>query len=132
MHYNSVLEHIDIHKGYDYLKYINNEFNDIFNNNLNFFINLCNINDYYGNTIKENFTNFCICSPSNLRYIYHSLLIFDHFKKLNIKNIDIIEIGGGYGGLSFFINNLSYLFNFKIKSYTIFDLPSVSILQKNI
>jgi hypothetical protein len=44
--------------------------------------------------------------------------------------VDIIEIGGGYGGLCFFIHNLSKLFNIKIKSYTIFDLKEVSILQK--
>ena len=51
-------------------------------------------------------------------------------KESNLNNIDIIEIGGGYGGLCFFLHKLSYLFNINIKSYTQFDLEYPLILQK--
>ena len=51
-------------------------------------------------------------------------------QKHNLNNIDIIEIGGGYGGLSFYLHHMSLLFNITIKSYTIFDLPDISKLQK--
>ena len=51
-------------------------------------------------------------------------------KKQKLNNIDIIEIGGGYGGLAFFMSKMSKLFNIKINSYTIFDLPDASKLQK--
>jgi hypothetical protein len=51
-------------------------------------------------------------------------------QKHNLNNINIIEIGGGYGGLSFYLHNISRLFKIKINSYTIFDLPDISKLQK--
>jgi hypothetical protein len=36
-------------------------------------------------------------------------------QKHNLNNIDIIEIGGGYGGLSFYLHHMSRLFNITIK-----------------
>ena len=48
----------------------------------------------------------------------------------NLNNVDIIEIGGGYGGLCFFINKLASLFDITISTYTIFDLPEPLMLQK--
>ena len=128
--YNEILEHVDFNYGNEYLNYIIKEFKDIFYNNLNYFIDLANTNDLYGKTIKYNYNNFCNCSPSNLRYICHSLLIWSHIKNINNNNIDIVEIGGGYGGLCFYIKKLCHLFNINIKSYNIFDLKSVSILQQ--
>jgi len=70
------------------------------------------------------------CSPTNLRYILHSLLILEDMKKYKLNNVDIIEIGGGYGGLCFFIHNIAPLYEIKINSYTIFDLSEVSLLQE--
>jgi hypothetical protein len=48
----------------------------------------------------------------------------------NLNNIDVIEIGGGYGGLCFFLYKLSHLFNIHINSYSIFDLQEPLLLQK--
>ena len=50
--------------------------------------------------------------------------------KSNLNNVDIVEIGGGYGGLCLFIFKLSKIFNITIKSYTIFDISQVCQLQK--
>ena len=47
-----------------------------------------------------------------------------------LNNLDIIEIGGGYGGLSLFMHKISPLFKINITSYTIIDLPEISLLQK--
>jgi len=51
-------------------------------------------------------------------------------KDCALDNIDVIEIGGGYGGLCFFIYSLAHLFQITIKTYAIFDLALPSQLQK--
>ena len=128
--YKEILEHVSENQGYEYLHYIKNKFNVLFINYKNYLIKLCEENDLYGQPNKINFCDFCSCSPTNLRYILHTLLILEHAKKNNLFKIDFIEIGGGYGGLAFFIHKLSNLFNIEIKSYTIFDLHEPMILQK--
>ena len=47
-----------------------------------------------------------------------------------LNNIDIIEIGGGYGGLCFYMYNIAPLFNITINTYSIFDLNMPLKLQK--
>lgn len=128
--YNAILEHVDEGKGYEYLKSINEEFHEIFNNNLNYIIDLCRTNDSYGKTNRVFFKNFITCSPTNLRYIYHALLNLKYMKESNLNNINVIEIGGGYGGLCFFVLKLAGLFNIKINTYHIFDLKEAVELQK--
>ncbi len=61
----------------------------------------------------------------------HSLLILTHIKEnILLSSVDIIEIGGGYGGLCFFLHKMAPLLDIKISSYTIFDLPEVIQLQE--
>lgn len=129
--YRCILEHVNHNEGIQYLNNSNIEYSEIFNNNKDYLYNLCIKNDSIGNPEKQFFENFGFCSPTNLRYIYHSLLILSHMSKNNINNVDIVEIGGGYGGLCFFIYNNSKFFNISINSYKIFDLYDISILQKN-
>jgi hypothetical protein len=128
--YQTILEHTDIFNGIEYLDCIKNEFGNIYSNNKDFLIELCVKNDKYGKSIKSNIPSFTSCSPSNLRYIYHSLLILTNIKNNKLYDTDIVEIGGGYGGLCFFIHNLAKIFNITIKSYSIFDIKEASILQK--
>ena len=113
-----------------YLNVIKNNFKTFYESNFNFLQEICDLNDKYGKTNKYQYQNFITCSPSNLRYILHSLLILEDMKKHKINNIDIIEIGGGYGGLCLFINNIAPLYNININSYTIFDLLEASQLQE--
>lgn len=129
-HYTSILEHTSYNFGIDYLNIIKNNFEDFYNQNKNFLIKLCEINDSIGNPLKYNFLNFTECSPSNLRYILHSILILKYIQECNLNDINIIEIGGGYGGLCFFINRISSLFNIKINSYSFFDLEMPLLLQE--
>lgn len=129
-HYKEILEHVSYEQGNKYLELIKNKYCIFFQTNKNFIIEICNLNDLYGDTQKNQYIDFCNTSPSNLRYIFHSLLILEHMNKKTLNNIDIIEIGGGYGGLCLFLYKLSPLFNLTINSYTIFDLPEAMKLQE--
>ena len=128
--YTPILEHVSSEQGIKYLYEIQTRFNSFYNDNKDYLIELSHLNDYYGKTNKSTITNFTNCSPTNLRYILHSLLILTYMNECMLNNIDIVEIGGGYGGLCFFIEKLSKLFNININSYTIFDLPEPLLLQK--
>jgi putative sugar O-methyltransferase len=128
--YCYVLEHVSKVYGDFYLMEIDRKFNSFFNTNKDYLIDVCHKNDFFGNPSKYNFNGFTNCSPTNLRYILHSLLILTYMKDCNLNNVDIIEIGGGYGGLCFFLYKLSDLFNITINSYTLFDLQEPLMLQK--
>ena len=128
--YTGILEHVSKNYGDSYLDEISNRFDELYNTNKQLLLELCIMNDSCGNPKKHNFDNFLCCSPSNLRYILHSLLILKFMKDCNLNNVDIVEIGGGYGGLCFFLHKLSYLFSININSYSMFDLQQPLLLQK--
>lgn len=128
--YTGILEHVSPQYGFEYLNVIKNKFCEIYEKHKETLIMLCNKNDLYGKTNKTFFENFTYCSPSNLRYILHSILILDYIKQNDLNNINFIEIGGGYGGLCLFIYGMTDIFNIHINSYTIFDLTPASLLQQ--
>jgi hypothetical protein len=128
--YREILEHVTKNIADAYLFEINDKFKSFYNTNKNDLIDICHENDLYGNPNKNYFDNFTLCSPTNLRYIFHSLLILTFMKKCMLTNIDVIEIGGGYGGLCFFLKKLSKLFDININTYSIFDLPEPLMLQR--
>ena len=127
--YQYVLEHVSKNHGAEYLGLIKQEFCDFYKEHKNALINLCRTNDNIGKPIKFYYFDFCQCSPTNLRYIYQSLLIIKHIHKIGLKNLNVIEIGGGYGGLCFFLKNISSLYRINISSYIIYDIPEVEDLQ---
>ena len=126
-----MLEHVSEQLAHEILNVIwsDKNFKQMIEKNKEYIAELCRLNDSVGNPIKYNFNNFALCSPSNIRYIFHTFLILRYISENNFNNLNIIEIGGGYGGLCFFIHNLSKLFNINIDSYTIFDLQEPSQLQ---
>jgi hypothetical protein len=128
--YVGVLEHVSTKEGKEYLEKIATLYKSFFTSKKDFLIDLCYKNDTFGKTVKYHYDDFAVCSPTNLRYIYQSLLIFDYIKSEMLNNMNIIEIGGGYGGLAFFMKRMAPLFGVKITSYTIFDLPDACELQK--
>lgn len=128
--YQVVLEHLDKSTGDRYFNEIKIRYMNLFKDNKQLLTTLCIENDKYGNPKKEYFDDFVYCSPTNIRYILHSFLILEYIQKLNLNHFDIIEIGGGYGGLCFFIHKLSSIFNVNISSYSIFDLSEASKLQE--
>ena len=129
-YYRHILEHVSFTNGKEYLELIQKEFTEIYKSNKDFFRILALKNDSIGQPVLYNYDFFDKISSTNLRYIYQSLLILTHMKKLNQSTYNIVEIGGGYGGLSFYLHNLSKLFSIEIKTYTIFDLDIITRLQK--
>lgn len=123
--YNGILEHVSYEFGLKYLNLIQNDFNippiQI--------VEFTNINDKYGFPNKQSYNyngTSIYCSPSSLRYIYHSLVILEHYKKTECKNI--VEVGCGYGGLCLAINYFSKGVNIHISDYNIIDFPVVTKL----
>jgi len=87
---------------------------------------IIDLNDSIGNPVKY------VCgrkamSPTNLRYLYHALLIKRKCDKwFTNKRIRLLEIGGGYGGLCLFIKRIFKDYDIE---YTIIDLPESGVLQ---
>jgi hypothetical protein len=50
-------------------------------------------------------------------------------KSLSLPSIDIVEVGGGYGGLCMALHFLSNMYGLTLNSYTIIDLLTVTKLQ---
>lgn len=93
---------------------------------------LDDINKYGNPTLIDSIFLKYKTSPNNMRYIYHSLIILEDIKKRfsHISKINILEIGGGYGGLCVWLNKLSKYYNIEINTYTTVDLFSALNLQK--
>jgi len=128
--YSAILEHVNSRQGEMYINELQQRFYMLYSTNTEYLVELCRLNDSCGKPKKYNFTNFTECSPTNLRYVLHSFLILTYMKECKLTNIDVIEIGGGYGGLCFFIYKLAHLFDITINTYSIFDLQMPLALQQ--
>jgi|688.fasta_scaffold577640_1 hypothetical protein len=127
--YTYMLEHVSKDQGKAYLELI------LSNTNItkNEIIVFCAKNDVLGNPSKEVYNDYLpniSVSPTSLRYIYHAHLILTHIKFINKLNTDIIEVGGGYGGLCLAIYHFAPKYQVNIKSYKICDLNVIISLQK--
>lgn len=116
--YNTILEHVNQQEGLKYLEAIKKQPQSFLNNIHNF-----KRNDCVGNPIVYYFEDFGFINPTTLRYIKFAGDISNHFGNLN--NFNLIEIGGGYGGLVRILSEI-----FKFKSITMVDLPEALELQK--
>ena len=93
----------------------------------------CAKNDAVGNPDKSKYTDFFVnisVSPSSLRYIFHAHLILTHMKAVGNTTADVVEVGGGYGGLCLAVHYFAPKYGIKIKSYRICDLRNIIRLQK--
>jgi hypothetical protein len=91
---------------------------------------LCSLNDQHGNANIQEFENNILSSPSSIRYFRHALDICNLIKSKNYTKVNIIEIGGGYGGLCIILNQLSVIMGINIDKYFIYDLPETQKLQR--
>ena len=89
----------------------------------------CSVNDSVGSPDLKTFGRWQF-SCTRLRYIFHTHLIFEHCNSLHLSEVDIVEIGGGYGGLCLALHHFSKKYKIRIRSYTIIDLPGPSRLQQ--
>lgn len=119
--YSEVLEHVTYEQGKEYLDIILREAPE-FKEQGKF--DIFRENDSLGNPVVYSYENIGSFSPTTLRYIKVALDLKKQFGSLD--NLNIVEIGGGYGGQCFILSKL-----FKFKSYTIIDLPgALALTQK--
>lgn len=116
--YNQILEHVSEEQGHKYLQLISND-SDILAS-----INNFKPNDNYGNPRMYEYPNIGRISPSTLRYIKVLADIKTHFQ--TVDNLDICEIGIGYGGQCRVIN--AY---YKPATYCLVDIqPALALAQR--
>jgi hypothetical protein len=121
--YTGVLEHVSLEQGLSYLKFI-------YKSNITkaSILDFCRLNDRVGSPIKSTF-DFGDASPTSLRYICQAHIILTHLQNLKHDPIDIVEVGGGYGGLCLALHYFAPFYNLSLKSYTICDLKEAGKLQ---
>lgn len=88
-----------------------------------------------GNPIDKQNYMFCdnryVFSPKALCYIKFTFDILAHVRDhTQLKEMNVVEIGGGYGCQAVLMYEMAKHFGITIKSYTIVDLPEVNILQR--
>ncbi len=116
--FKGVLEHVQPQSGYVYYQVIKEYYPEISEE----VINKASSNDIKGNPIivKYPFGKYC---PASLRYLKVALDLLKCFPE--IGDMNVLEIGGGYGGQCVVSNAIS-----GFSSWTIVDLPEVNELQK--
>jgi len=128
--YCSILEHVSYDYGVQYLKLIGDEFPHV---SLEHILGFVHMNDAIGMpkryTFIDKHKNAILCSPTSLRYIYHSLVIIEHFKNTNCKSM--VEVGCGYGGLCLAIQYFTKIQGIFIEAYHLIDLQPVCNLIGN-
>jgi putative sugar O-methyltransferase len=115
--YRAVLEHVTEAQGQAYLETILADNPQLVQHFKRF-----QQNDQHGAPFTFNYHRR-VFSPTTLRYIKVVSDLIKHFGSLD--NMDIVEIGGGYGGQCKIISDV-----FSFKSYTIADLAPVTRLQE--
>lgn len=112
--YNEILEHVSVEQGYQYYNHFKH------NQDILKIIEKFKVNDNIGGprTYDYDFGKF---SPTTLRYIS----VLSDLSQLKLDDMDIVEIGAGYGGQYTVLRQYA-----KPKSYTIIDLPEVIKLQR--
>lgn len=121
-----MLDHVIPVHAIFYLEVINEKFN-ISNDDIYSF---CKINDSIGNPIKYKLIDNNPISLTSIRYICHSLLILEYIKKLDIKNVKLVEVGCGYGGLMLALHFFQSKYDINIEKYYMVDLKQPNKLQE--
>tara|TARA_R110000824_G_C15220596_1_gene677547 strand:+ start:912 stop:1685 length:774 start_codon:yes stop_codon:yes gene_type:complete len=116
--YNAILEHVCPRGGNIYSAHLKSNHSQILEKYLEDFKK----NDSIGNPVLQDYEGFGEINTTTLRYIKYAVDILEGFGPLN--NYDLIEIGGGYGGLARILN---CVYNFK--SIKLVDLPEPLELQ---
>lgn len=126
--YCRILEHVSPAQGVQYLEAIRTQFPDQWARHRTLLIEIAKRNDSVGAPLLNWFDELeMACSPTNVRYMLHALLITAHIQQLKLGAVDIVELGGGYGGLALYLLSMTPLLS--IASCTIVDLPSAGKVQ---
>lgn len=115
--YTGILEHVSELQGSEYLKIIKTSYGDLLDN-----VEKYATSDIVGSPKKYNYSIGSF-SPTTIRYIK---VMGDLVKEFgDLSDLDIVEIGCGYGGQAKIIMDV-----FNVKSYTLIDLKEVLELSK--
>ena len=95
------------------------------------------LNDKYGGTSICPFQRlepFCgkdfNFSPTTIGYLYLALRMVRSLKSKDAKEVDVFEIGCGYGGQCFLFNIVADLLKLSVNSYNLVDLKYPTLLQE--
>jgi putative sugar O-methyltransferase len=131
--YTGILEHVSESLGQEYLTLIRAEYSRISADSI---LEYVEKNDRYGGpqkytyTMPESGVHF-ECSPTSLRYVYHALLILDHYAAKQNQSKSIVEVGCGYGGLCLAIDHFARVRGIAIDHYYLVDLPqAIRVIDK--
>jgi|688.fasta_scaffold36900_4 putative sugar O-methyltransferase len=114
--YREILEHVNFRLGGKYLEIVKER-----EPNSLSIIKELRKNDQLGRPRQFSYDKIGKISPTTLRYLAVATDLRSHFGKDH--EFEIGEIGGGYGGQALVLAKLGW-----VKSYSVFDLPSVQIL----
>lgn len=114
--YQEILEHFTFEDGLHYIEKIENETPMLLNE-----VSIFRTNDLYGGAETFGYGKYGELSPSTLHYVSQLSYLAQHFGDLSGK--DVVEIGGGYGGLAKLVMD-----KYNIASYTIYDLSETNQL----
>lgn len=93
---------------------------------------LCWLNDSIGKPVQAQIAELGTFAPSNMRYLCHAIKVWKHIDTLRLSRVNVVEIGGGYGGLAFWIRGICHYFRTDVARYAMFDLRDVSKLQQKV
>jgi SAM-dependent methyltransferase len=132
--YTYELEHTSVQLGEHYVSLLLEEYHDTLKD-LDW--DKIKRNDMYGNTGKYNFSRLsdycgdgCEFSPTTIGYLYLSLRMLRNLKIKNQNNIDVFEIGCGYGGQCYLFYTIAEFMGVTINSYNLVDLYHATTLQE--
>lgn len=124
--YRQVLEHVSEEQGKAFLDWVATTEPNL---DWDLVVRLATLNDSFGKPIQAEFPGLGTFSPSNWRYLCHALKAWRHINSLGLDEFDIIELGGGYGGLALFVRGLAHGRDVRLGNYTMVDLPEAAELQ---
>lgn len=115
-----ILEHVSYEEGLLYLKEIKDSGGSISDISYKF-----KENDLLGNPILYDYPQVGFMSPTTIRYVKNAYDIGTNFSSKVPKIENVVEIGGGYGGLCRMMNAI-----FPINQYLLIDLKEVNDLSR--
>lgn len=126
--YQYMLEHVSYNISLNYFELYKQHFDHV---PIECIIEIIKENDALGCPHKEFYKEIQMyCNPSNFRYLYQALLILKYISENQYTSINIVEIGGGYGGLCLYVSRLSQRYDIIIPKYVIIDLCPIAKLQQ--
>lgn len=117
---HQILEHVSYEEGLLYLKERKNIFPKLEDS-----IAKIKENDLVGSPILYDYPNIGFISPTTIRYAKNAYDIASMVIPSSYEMVNVVEIGGGYGGLCKMLNGCFALYN-----YLLVDLPEVNELSK--